>query len=318
MNGSFLFRYLAALIFFIPGVLFAQEEKSLELPVPLREPALKAMHAVMLLQYDRALEFAEGIAALDLGVGCVWKNIILISRYDDLGDTLDILKADEDLLQCNARGLWGTLRDFERGYTQSALGHSIKGALNTRAAAKIFGATDDPDALAFFAVYAYYVDQSLSWVPFFSDDREKYVEDLQERALNSGLFWPLFSTSLVWIYYDREEFSKALLLTDQVLLRYPEHPVFLQIRADMLYRLKNYGEAAAIYEKSARDYFERSGPSIRYWCAAMNLVLIYDDMGNIEKRDLWRKKLDDDAFRALKRWLPGSLFQSLKSKKLFP
>ncbi len=310
-------RYSFLLILFLPGVLFAQED-SLKLPFPLQKPAKEMTQAVMLADYDKALAMAQEIESKDSGIGCVWENMILISRFDDLGDTLDMIRADQNLSECKARGLWETLRDFEKGFAQSALGNSIKGALGTRSAAKIFGESNDPDAQAFFAVYAYYVDQSFSWVPFFSDNREEYIRVLRERSLRSELFAPLFATSLVWIYYDRGEFQNALALADQFLSRYPEHPVFLQIRADMLYALKNYEAAAAIYEKSAADYLKRSGYSIRYWCAVMNLILIYGDMGNTEKREAWQKKLNHESFRSLKRWLPASLLQSLKKKSGVP
>ncbi|MDR1760603.1 MAG: tetratricopeptide repeat protein [Fibrobacter sp.] len=301
------------LILFLSGFLFAQED-SLKLPYPLQKFAKEMTQAVMLLDYDKALAIAWEIKSKDSGAGCVWENMILISRFDDLGDTLDMIRADQNLSECKAGGLWETLRDFEKGFTQSALGHSVKGALGTRAAAKVFGESEDPDARAFFAVYAYYVDQSFSWVPFFSDNREEYIRVLRERSLHSELFAPLFGTSLIWIYYDRGEFQHALALADQFLVRYPGHPVFLQIRADMLYALKNYEAAAAIYEKSAAEYPERSGYSIRYWCAVMNLILIYGDMGNTEKKEAWLKRLDHESFRALKRWLPASLLQSLKKK----
>ena len=57
----------------------------------------------------------------------------------------------------------------------------------------------------------------------------------------------------------------------------------LQIKADMLYRLKRYGEAADIYEKSAADYLKRTGKSIRYWCSVLHLIRIYSDKGDRRK-----------------------------------
>jgi tetratricopeptide (TPR) repeat protein len=108
----------------------------------------------------------------------------------------------------------------------------------------------------------------------------------------------------------------GLTLAERGLKRAPNHPVMLQIKADMLYRLERYDEAAAIYEKSAVDYLERTGKSIRYWCAVLNLIRIYHDAGDETKSAEQRKKLDDPDYQKLKKWMPSSLVDDLKDRKL--
>jgi hypothetical protein len=90
----------------------------------------------------------------------------------------------------------------------------------------------------------------------------------------------------------------------------------LQIKADMLYRLKRYDEAAKIYEQSAADYLKRTGKSIRYWCSVLNLIRIENDKGDKEKAAKWRKLLNDPEFDKQERWMPGSLMDDLKKRKL--
>lgn len=276
----------------------------------------KAMNSIVGQRYGEASAIARTIAEKDSGVACVINGMVEIGRYDDLGDTTALQNAAKRLEKCKSSGFWDALRIFELGYAQNELGHSIKGAMNTRSAANDFKKSGNQDARAFYAIYAYYMDGALSWIPFVSDNRPSHLKALQEAASNSRLFWPLFTTSLAWMHYDREEFAEALKLTEQALRRTPNHPVFLQIKADMLYRLKKFQDAASIYEQSADSYLNRTGKSIRYWCAAANLVRIYADMGNKAKMEQWQQKLHSDEFKAIKNWMPGSLMSDLKKRDL--
>ena len=307
-------RSLAAVAFFVASA-FA-DSLSLSLPAPLMELAERATARSMALDYDGALSLAKQVRAKDAGAGCVLENVVLVSRYDDLGDTLSLQRAGANLEKCTASGLWEALRKFEIGYVQNETGHSVKGAMTTRSAAKLFEESPELEARAFFAIYAYYVDNSFSWVPFKSDRRAEYLAVLDSASSASKRFWPLFLTSLVWMYYDKGDFNAGLKLSLRGLAKAPDHPVLLQIKADMLYKLRRYKEAAVIYEKSAADYLKRTGKSIRYWCAVMNLVRIYADKGDSQKAESWRKELSDPEFAKWRRWMPASLVDDLKSRDL--
>ena len=307
-------RSLAAVAFFAVSA-FA-DSLSLSLPAPLMELAERATARSMALDYDGALSLAKQVRAKDAGAGCVLENVVLVSRYDDLGDTLSLQRAGANLEKCTATGLWEALRKFEIGYVQNETGHSVKGAMTTRSAAKLFEESPELEARAFFAIYAYYVDNSFSWVPFKSDRRAEYLAVLDSASSASKRFWPLFLTSLVWMYYDKGDFNAGLKLSLRGLAKAPDHPVLLQIKADMLYKLRRYKEAAVIYEKSAADYLKRTGKSIRYWCAVMNLVRIYADKGDSQKAESWRKELSDPEFAKWRRWMPASLVDDLKSRDL--
>lgn len=276
----------------------------------------RAMGAIVSRNYSEAATIAKQISASDSGVGCVVDGMVKIGRYDDLGDTTALQSAAKKLGDCKSSGYWDALRIFELGYAQNELGHSFKGAMNTRSAAKTFQDSNNPDARAFYAIYAYYMDGALSWLPFVSDDRPSHLKALQNGAANSKWFWPLFTTSLVWMHYDRNEYDEALKLADKALSKSPKHPVFEQIKADMLYRKQNYKEAADIYEHSAKDYEKRTGKSIRYWCAAANLVRIYADMKDEARQKQWQEALRTKEFEAIRRWMPSSLMDDLKKKKL--
>lgn len=290
------------------------ESASLALPEPLMTQAVQMTERSMALDYAGAMELAKNVRKSDDGVGCVLENIVRVSRYDDLGDTAALIAAGTNLEKCVSTGLWEALRKFELGYVQSESGHSVKGAMTTRSAAKLFEESPEQEARAFYAIYAYYIDKSFSWVPFKSDRRSEYLAVLDSAATGSRRFWPLFLMSLVWMHYDKGDFNAGLKLSMRGLSKAPNHPVLLQVKADMLYKLKRYKEAAAIYEKSAADYLVRTGKSIRYWCAAMNLVRIYADMGDKAKAEQWQKLLSDPVFKQMRQWMPGSLIDDLESR----
>lgn len=290
---------------------------SLALPDSLTGLSEDVTRLTMALRYDDALAAAKRIRGADEGVGCVLENVVRISMYDDRGDTAALKRAGRELESCRSVGMWDALRKFELGYVQSESGHSIKGAMQTRSAAKIFENSNDQEARAFYAIYAYYVDKSFSWVPFKSDHRKEYLAVLDSTSKNSARFWPLFLTPLIWMHYDKEDFATGLTLAERGLAKAPAHPVMLQIKADMLYRLKRYGEAAQIYEASAADYLKRTGKSIRYWCSVLNLIRIYNDAGDKARAAEWRAKLKDPAYESLKEWMPGSLVDDLKNRNLY-
>lgn len=306
-----------ALILVTLSLVFAEDAKpTLVLSDSLMSMWGKVTSLTMSLKYGEAMETAKAFRKVNDGAGCVLENVVRISMYDDKGDTTALIKAGKQLESCKAEGLWEALRKFEFGYVQTETGHSVKGAMTTRSAAKMFEESEELDAKAFFAIYAYYIDQSFSWLPFKSDNRAAYLKTLDEASLKSTRFWPLFLTPLVWMYYDKEDYATGLKLCDRGLSKAPNHPVLLQMKADMLYRMKRYAEAAAIYESSAVSYEKRTGKSIRYWCAVLNLIRIYHDGGDQEKSSAWKKKLDDPSYKALEDWMPGSLMGDLKKRDL--
>ena len=270
----------------------------------------------MELDYVEAFNLARKLRLENDGVGCLFQNIIRVSLYDDKGDTVSLKAAAKNLESCKTEGLWDALRNYEIGYVLLETGHEVKGAMQTRSAAKLFEESSELEAQAFYAVYAYFVDDSFGWLPFKSDNRDAYLKTLNEASLKSKRFWPLFLTPLIWIYYDRKDYQKGLELAELGLKKAPNHPIMFQIKADMLYRLKRYGEAAAAYEKSAADYHSRTGKSIRYWCSVLNLIRIYHDAGNEAKANEQRNKLKDTEYEKLEKWMPSSLMDDLKDRNL--
>lgn len=307
-------RFIVPLLM-VAGFSFA-DENTFALSPAQNELAEKITQKTMELNYVEAFNLARKLRLENDGVGCVFQNIIRVSMYDDKGDTTSLKVAAKNLETCKTEGLWDALRNFEIGYVLTETGHSVKGAMQTRSAANQFEDAKDFESKAFYSIYAYYIDNSFGWLPFKSDNREAYLKILDSGSLRSARFWPLFLTPLIWIYFDRKDYQKGLELAELGLKKAPNHPIMFQIKADMLYRLKRYDEAAAAYEKSAADYLARTGKSIRYWCSVLNLIRIYHDAGNETKASEQRNKLKDAEYKKLEKWMPSWIMDDLKDRKL--
>lgn len=310
-----MFSRIITLCFLVCGLAFA-DGPSFALSPSQNALAEQVTQKTMELDYVEAFNLARKLRLENDAVGCLFQNIIRVSLYDDKGDTASLKAAAKNLESCKTEGLWDALRNYEIGYVLLETGHEVKGAMQTRSAAKLFEESSELEAQAFYAVYAYFVDNSLGWLPFKSDNREAYLKTLKEASLKSKRFWPLFLTPLIWIYYDRKDFQKGLELAELGLKKAPNHPIMFQIKADMLYRLNRYDEAAAAYEKSAADYLARTGKSIRYWCSVLNLIRIYHDAGNEAKANEQRNRLKDPEYEKLEKWMPSSLMDDLKDREL--
>lgn len=287
------------------------------LPGELSQTAKNAVELALATDYAGAYREIQKVGTKNPGASCVLRNIVRLTEFDDLGDSAVLASAAAELSECKAYGAWDVLREFELGYAQTSLGHSFKGALGTRRAAKKFENSEDPDAQAIYAIYAYYVEDGFSFLPFVSDDRDAYLKLLNAQSEKSELFWALFATPLVWMHYDREEFDKALKVVERSLVKAPGNPVFLQMKADMLYKLRRFEEAAKIYEKSAETYLKRSGKSVRYWCAIGNLARIYLDSGNASAAKRYAEMFSSPEYAKWEKWMPQSLVKDLKKKDLY-
>jgi tetratricopeptide (TPR) repeat protein len=226
--------------------------------------------------------------------------MVFASRFDDLGDTLDLDSALFVLEKCKTSSYWEPLRRYEIGLVNSIFGNTIKSILETRSAAQVFEERTDADSKAFYAIYGYYAEALTNWLPFFTSKRETYLADLKKSFERSKMFSPVFGNSLIWILYEEKKYTQALDIANTMLERYAEHPVILQTKADMLFKLGRVEEAISIYRQSEAHYAKRSPNSIRYWCAVANLA-------KMTKDDFWKQKLQSREYRLIQHWMPEGI-----------
>ena len=271
-------------------------------------------------QYHQAEQEADSLWNIDKDRGAFFRTMVHLSRYDDLGDTLELMRSKIFLDTVQVRNpFWNSLRLFQLGYAEAELHSNVAAALSTRKAEQGFAQYSSLEARAFQAIYGYYMDQATAWIPFKADQRAHYLLILDSASQGSSSFWPLFATSLGWMHFDRKEFAQGLTVAERALQRAPQHPVFTQMRADMLFRLGRYAEAAQLYTQSANDYAQRSPNSVRWWSAAGNLVRIYAALGDSTRMHQWQAHFHEPRFQAVRPWMPASLMESLeKSGRLTP
>ncbi|GHV16640.1 hypothetical protein AGMMS49938_16830 [Fibrobacterales bacterium] len=231
---------------------------------------------------------------------CVLKGIAYSTRFDDLGDTLDLDSAYIALVKCKSSGFWESLRKYQIGFLHSLFGNTIKSISETRSAAQEFSLRSDFESQAFFAIYNYYAETLTNWLPFVESKSETYLANIKNGFEKSSRFSPLFGTTLAWMLYDKKQYAEALEISEALLKHYPNQPVFLQLKADMLYKLERKEEAIAIYEQSEKDYKMRAPNSTRYWCAVANLAIMTGDKK-------WKEKLQSQEFKNIKHLMPPSL-----------
>jgi len=217
---------------------------------------------------------------------CVLKGIVFVSRFDDLGDTLDLDSALFVLKNCKTDAFWEPVRRYEISLINSILGNTIKSIIEVRSAAMIFAERLDTDSKAFYAIYAYYA-------PFTKFN----LSDLKTGFEQSKMFSPVFGNSLIWILYEEKKYAEALSIANALLERYPMHPVILQTKADMLFKAGNAEEAVSIYKHSEALYAKRAPNSIRYWCAVANLAKMTNE-------PLWKEKLQSREYKRIRHWMP--------------
>jgi len=250
--------------------------------------AESVLENVFKTDYNKA--FSElSLIAKDDSTKCVLAGIAYVSRFDDLGDTLDLDSALNVLKNCKTGGFWDALRRYEISFVHTTLGNTLKSILEARSAALIFEKLGDLDSKAFYAVYTYY-----------NPIAQSKMEDLKNGFMNSHLFSPILGNAYMWILYDKKKYAEALEIANALLKLHPKHPVIMQNKADMLFKLGRVQEAISIYKESEALYAKRAPGSIRYWCTVANLAKMTGD-------DFWKEKLKSIEYKKIKRWMPDGI-----------
>lgn len=264
-------------------------------------------------QYGIATQQAESLTILDEGRGHFFKAMVALSRFDDLGDTTSLKNIAGQLEKKSfSNSWWEALRLFQLGFCKASMGSTTSAAWNTRKAAKIFAEGKTLESRAFAAIYGYYMEGVTAWMPFSEDQRPQMLRTLDSARYQSRWYWPLFATSLAWMHFDRKEYGKGLAIANDALRRAPGHPVFQQMKGDMLYRLGRREEARKVYEKSLAEYSQRAPGSVRWWSAGGNLWRMAHESGDLPTAQLWKARFESPEFKPLRPWMPESLMKALE------
>ncbi|MGL1901992.1 MAG: hypothetical protein OCC49_07655 [Fibrobacterales bacterium] len=251
--------------------------------------------------------------------------IVYINRFDDLGDSTDVLVADSILSPCehyfnqieesNHSLFWLNLIRLQRAYVNELQGKSVSAALQIRSASNnLARLTQNTDAQAFSAIYHYYIELSLSWVPF--SNAKEYIQPLAKGAHASRWFKKYFIHTLSWIYLEEKRYGDAIALIKKLLISFPDDRISHQILADFYYTQGDIQKAIDIYKNSLTEYSAIAPGSVRYLCALANLALFHTQINENTQAATYLKQLKKSQYKPMLKWLPPTLIESLQRRNL--
>jgi tetratricopeptide (TPR) repeat protein len=255
-------------------------------------------------------------------VGALLNALTAFARYDDLSDLKDLSRAGtalrraDTLAQKLADPFWLGVMEFQRGYELTLRGHELKGAMATRAGAQRLGAIlANSDAAGMVAIYAYYLSEATSWLPFVSDRRGQSLQALEQGTRESRYFSALYRNALVWILWDRSELARAEALAAEVVGAHPGNRIFQQVQGDVQRKAGKLEPARTSYRKSLERYATDAPGSIRHLSALGNMALIAHLQGNAAEAKTFAAQLQAKLPPQRDR-MPPSLMKELEKTGL--
>ncbi len=210
----------------------------------------EGVHNLIVQDYSRAYQTYESLNKLypELPVGKIFLAGTSMSESFDLGiefktDLIDsLLKAalliSQKLIDIEDENPWyyyfaGLSYGFE-GYNNALNGNFIDAFFNGYSSLGYFENCLILDNRFYEAripigTYLYWkTDKSidLSWLPFFPDKKEEGIEFLSSAADSAGYLKYFADYSLMWIYYNEEEYEKSVHVSVEFLSEYPESRLF--------------------------------------------------------------------------------------------
>ncbi|MBF0433333.1 MAG: tetratricopeptide repeat protein [Fibrobacteria bacterium] len=270
-------------------------------------------------------------------------GLLSCTIFNDYGDTTELLKAEaywEELHNKLETGknppssyketipasLYHGLCRLQLGYIASIKKKQIKAVMHARSGVKMLrkhpGFYEAQCAVHTYEYYQKNLFSHFSWLPFVDTDKTVPRMYLKKNFAKSHYYQSVYLNPLIWFHFDAGLYEEGLKLTQDFLDKYPGNRIFTLIKADFLYKLGRYADAAKIFESTKKEYLHlyktypnRHYVPINYLSAVGNLVRVYASMENIqlqkENADIWfsseTQKLED--------WLPRSLLKDLKKYK---
>ncbi|MDH4222868.1 MAG: tetratricopeptide repeat protein [candidate division Zixibacteria bacterium] len=129
---------------------------------------------------------------------------------------------------------------------------ALKNAMEAKSAFKKAVELDSTlyDAYLGLGSYHYwtsYFTKTFAWLPFFTDERERGIEELKTTVEKSIFSRVTALNALIWIYIKEKDYSKAIALADMLQKEYPDGKIFLWASAMACYETYNWEKAIEYY-----------------------------------------------------------------------
>jgi tetratricopeptide (TPR) repeat protein len=256
----------------------------------------------------------------------LFQGIVYVAKFNDLGNKKLLNKAQLSLKI--AEDLSSTIDEpndeikfasalilIQKGFVSQSLGNSMSGMSDLRGGANDMEDLPYLEGKGFYYLYAYYLNQATSWIPFVSDDSKEYLKHLVMLSKQSPLFASLFANAAGWMHFDQKEYQKAMDLIKRFSLQKNQR-VFHQMTADLLRKAGKLEEAQKVYVENRSKYKNSNALHCsRDLAAWANLALISKIKGQDEEAKQEMKQINDVlAQKGLE--LPPSLVTELENNDL--
>lgn len=156
-----------------------------------------------------------------------------------------------------------------------------------------------PDALYGLGLFDYYLGDNLKWIPGLGKRARSGLDQLYAASNSDSPFRFGAKNSLLWILMERGEFYAADSIASEVLQKYPQNTLFLQVKSRAVYGAKQYQQAIELAEELIRLSLKRKTIN---WCDVLSgyqlICLCWLKLGN-------QKNAQEIAAKALSFTIPA-------------
>ncbi|HCY77858.1 MAG TPA: hypothetical protein DHV28_18265 [Ignavibacteriales bacterium] len=201
-------------------------------------------------KYDKAEKLFDQLdkSRKDLPFGKIYLAAVSIARSYDYGEPyneelinnyLESAKNISDrLLEKDPRNIWNNyflaLTEGYVAYYDALLGSWLQAFSTGLSSVSTFENCLDIDnnfyeALIAIGSYKFWKSKKtefISWLPFFDDEKELGIKNLQNAIKYSGYNSHLAIHSLIWIYIEQKDFDKAIKVAESALKEHPNSRIF--------------------------------------------------------------------------------------------
>jgi tetratricopeptide (TPR) repeat protein len=205
------------------------------------------------------------------------------------------LKTSDELLEKDPENIWNLyFYALTEGYAAyfNALEGNYLGALNNGYSAMTKFekclSIDSAfyDAYTAVGVYKYWksrMTEFINWIPLITDEREEGIKNVIHALDHFTYNKHLAANSLMWIYIDRKEFSKAIKLADEMLKIHPKNRQFKWGLA-RAYEDIDKEKATTVYYEILDSYKKLNLPNRSQEITLLHIIAQqYEKSGNKEK-----------------------------------
>lgn len=238
-------------------------------------------------------------------LGKIYLAVLEISKAVDYAEKINETKIEkllndakdlsDSLYESNKKDLWNNyyvaLSCGYYAYYKGMVGDYLSAFSNGVTSISYYEKCLNIDSLfydSYIALGTYYYwksakTKSLSWLPFVNDDRA-LGKRLLEKAINKDTYGHFLGAySLVWIYIENKEYSKAIKLCEEVLSMYPKNRLF-KLSLARIYTELDKNKAISIYQEVLKSIMELDNNNhVTEIELKHKIAMQYNDLGNYKK-----------------------------------